>query len=112
MSTPIRLTAKVTGRLTEPKVKHYVGFPPEMTEGKDLREQLDIPVLVAIEEKPDGVFLFRFAADGQVVGDTWHMTVEEAKQQAQYEFGVLLSNWIPVPPDVKDVVLFGLNSEG
>jgi hypothetical protein len=102
------MTAKVTGHLAEPKVKHYRGLPPELTGGKDLREQLEAPALVAIEEKPDGVFLFRFTADGQVVGDTWHMTLEEAQQQAQFEFGDLLSDWRSVPADVEDLVAFGL----
>jgi hypothetical protein len=54
------------------------------------------------------VFLFRFTADGQVVGDTWHMTLEEAQQQAQFEFGDLLSDWRSVPADVEDLVAFGL----
>ena len=66
------------------------------------------PALVAIEEKPDGVFLFRFRHDGQVVGDTWHTTVEEAKQQARFEFGDSLSDWKSVPADVEDLVSFGL----
>lgn len=108
MSMSVRMTAKVTGHLAEPKVKHYRGLPPELTGGKDLREQLEAPALVAIEEKPDGVFLFRFTADGQVVGDTWHMTLEEAQQQAQFEFGDLLSDWRSVPADVEDLVAFGL----
>ena len=111
MNTPVRLTAKVTGHLPEPKVKHYHGLPPELTGGKDLREPMQAPVLIAIEEKPDGVFLFRFTADGQVVGDTWHMTVEEAQQQARFEFPDLLSDWKSVPADVEDVVAFGLNAE-
>jgi len=107
---PVRMTAKITGRLAEPKVKHYRGLPPELTGGQDLREQMEAPALVAIEEKPDGVFLFRFTANGEVVGDTWHMNVEEAQQQARFEFGELLSEWKAVPPDVHDVAAFGLRN--
>jgi len=106
----VRMTAKVTGHLSEPKVKHYRGLPPELTDGKDLREEMQAPALVAIEEKPDGVFLFRFTADGQVVGDTWHMTVEEAQQQARFEFPNLLSEWKSVPDDVDDLIAFGLRN--
>jgi hypothetical protein len=109
MNMPVRMIAKITGRLAEPKVKHYWGLPPELTGGKDLRGMMDFPAFVTIEETPDGVFLFRFTANGQVVGDTWHMTVEEAKEQAQFEFGDLLSDWESVPADVKDIVVFGLN---
>ena len=112
MSTCIRLTAKLAGPLTEHKVKHYVGLPPELTEGRDHRELLPVAASVAIVEKPDGVFLYRFAEDGQEVGDTWHRNVGEAKEQAQYEFGNLLTDWIPVPREVKDEDLasFGLNA--
>lgn len=110
MTMPIRMTAKIRGRVTEPKAKHYRGLPPELTGRPDLREQMQVPALVAIEEKPDGVFLFRFTEMGAVVGDTWHMNVEEAQHQARYEFGELLSEWKPVPPEVEDVAAFGLGN--
>ena|SRR5688572_13285906 len=108
---PIRLTAKVIGHPFEAKVKHYRGLPPALTGGADLREPVGPPELIAIEEKPDGVFMFRFGPNGQVVGDTWHMTVEEAKQQAQGEFGDVLSDWTLVPHDVEDLFSFGLKAE-
>jgi hypothetical protein len=111
MRTPIRLTAKVTGHLPEPKVKHYHGLPPELSGGEDFRERLEVPALILIEEKPDGVFLLRFTANGRVVGDTWHTTIEEAQQQAHFEFANVLSNWRSVPADVEDVVEFGLSDE-
>ena len=104
----VRITAKITGRVAEPHVKHYCGLPPELTAGSDHRKQMETPALVCIEETSDGVFLFRFTADGHVVGDTWHTTVEEAKQQARFEFPELLSGWKVVPAEVEDVVEFGL----
>lgn len=111
MNMPIRLIARISGRLLEPKVKYYRGLPPELTDGNDRRELLETPALIAIEEKTDGVFLLRFTADGQVVGDTWHMTVEEAKEQARFEFGALVSDWTSVPAHVEDLLSFGLNHE-
>lgn len=108
---PIRQTAKITGHQSEPKVRHYRGLPPELARDNDQRELLEPPVLISIEEKPDGVFLFRFTADGTVVGDTWHMTVEDAKHQAGIEFGDFLSDWKTVPDDVVDLVSFGLDPE-
>jgi hypothetical protein len=107
----MRLTAKITGRALQPKVKNFRGLPPELTGGEDLREPMGIPVLIAIEQKTDGIFLFRFAFDGQVVGDTWHGSVEEAKQQAQFEFSDLLLDWRSVPEDVEDIVSFGLKPD-
>lgn len=79
-----------------------------MTGGEDLRQPLGAAVLLAIEERPDGVFLFRFTANGEAAGDTWHRSVQEAQDQARYEFGDLLPQWKPVPDDVEDVVSFGL----
>jgi len=67
-------------------------------------------VLVAIEETPEGVFLFRFTADGQIVGDTWHRTIAEAQEQAHFEFPGLLSTWKSVPAG-QDLVAFGLAAE-
>jgi hypothetical protein len=106
MNMPIRLVAKIIAHPRDPKVKHYRGLPPELTAGKDHRELMQAPAFIAIEEKPDGVFLFRFSNDGQVLGDTWHMTIEEAKHQAHFEFGDLASDWKPVPADVEDLVSF------
>jgi hypothetical protein len=67
--------------------------------------------LLLIKQRPDGVFLFRYTADGQVVGDTWHMTVDDAKAQAQHEYGELLSPWKSVPTSIKEVVAFGFENE-
>ncbi len=106
MST--RLVARVIGRIPEPRVKHFHGLPPELTDGKDQRQQLQWPDLLVIESKPDGIFLFRFTADRKIVGDTWHSTIDEAKNQASFEFKNLLSEWKLVPDDVEDAIAFGL----
>ena len=111
MGTPIRLVAKVTGQLDELKVKHYFGFPPELTGGEDRRQLREPAALVVLGQEKDGVFLTRYTANGKEVGDTWHMTVEDAKHQAQYEYGDLLTNWIEVPADIEDAVSFGLNAK-
>ena len=69
---------------------------------------LGTPVLLVIEVKTDGVFLFRFSAERSCVGDTWHKSVGEAKDQAAFEFNELLSTWKVVPEKTDDVFLFGL----
>lgn len=58
MNKPNHLTAKITGGVTEPKVKRYGGLPPGLIGGTDLREPLGATAMIVIEEKP-GVFLFR-----------------------------------------------------
>jgi hypothetical protein len=60
------------------------------------------PRVVAIVEKEDGIFLERLLTDGTVVGDTSHTDMEEAREQAQWEYGTLLGRWLDVPSDVPD----------
>jgi hypothetical protein len=43
------------------------------------------------------IFLYRYTSKGEPVGDTWHPTVEEPIEQAQYEYGEILGPWIEVP---------------
>lgn len=54
---------------------------------------MQIASLVEIRVVSDGVFLLRYSDDGRFVGDTWHMSVEDAKDQAAFEFGASLGAW-------------------
>jgi hypothetical protein len=63
-------------------------------------------IVLLIEEKEDGIFLYEFRRDG-FIGDTWHRTVDEAKEQAKYDFGDGVSAWREVPPEIADPVAFG-----
>jgi hypothetical protein len=93
------------------KVKHFVGFPPELTDGKDRREILETPALAIIEESADGIFLKRYDRSGRCVGDTWHMSLDDAKEQAIFEYGPAIAGWKDVPNGVSDAVSFGLAEE-
>lgn len=108
MTTTPRFTARVIYAPDAPKTKHFRGAPPRIAGGVDARQLLAVPALLLIEQKPDGVFLFRFTADNRCVGDTWHESIDAAKQQATFEFDELLSAWKAVPVDVTDPVAFGL----
>lgn len=108
MNEPRRLISKIIGQLPEPQIRHYRGFPPNITGGKDLREQLGTPVLLLIDNKLSGIFLFRYAQNGEVVGDTWHTSIDEAKEQADSEYGDFISEWVSVPDTVKDAFTYGL----
>lgn len=94
----------------ERQPKHFVGLPPELTEGKDTRQRLALPRVLLVEARTDGVFLFRFTDDGGFGGDTWHGSIEEAKQQAQYEYGTMADEWREVPDEITNVVAFALGS--
>jgi hypothetical protein len=106
MTTGIRLFALVDKMSRGPQVKHFLGMPPDLTAGRDRRERLPWPRVLVIEERPHGIFLFRFAEDGSFGGDTWHMSVIEAEEQAKYEYGDALSEWRRVPAEVSDAVAF------
>lgn len=100
----MRFLARLRGNGDEPKVKHYQGLPPELTKGKDYREKMTLPAFLVIDEKPpEGVFLFRYDAQGNCVGDTWHQDVTEAKDQARFEYESVLSKWVEIPAEVHNV---------
>jgi hypothetical protein len=103
-----RLIAWLTEEGEPPAGIHFRGLPPELTEGQDRREQLPQPRFLMIEEKSKGVFLFRFMADGRCVGDTWHLNVEDAKEQAEYEYKGFLTAWSDVPVEVENPIAFAL----
>lgn len=48
---------------------------------------------VEIQVEENGFLLLRFDADGEFSGDTWHQSLDEAKEQARFEFGITESEW-------------------
>jgi hypothetical protein len=107
MST--RLLSILSGSsIATPKVQHYVGIPPNLTGGKDTRRALGAALFLVIEETSDGVFLYRYDSQGMCVGDTWHMTIGDAKRQASYEYEAPVTDWTDIVPEVQDVVAYGL----
>ncbi|HEX8729560.1 MAG TPA: hypothetical protein VF739_13100, partial [Ktedonobacterales bacterium] len=56
----------------EPRTKHYIGLPVELTDGIDTRELMPIARILVIIEDYGSIYLHRFAADGTFAGDTWH----------------------------------------
>jgi hypothetical protein len=103
-----RLFAKCEQTPLSSRVKHYVGLPPELTDGKDKRAQLGSPAFLLIEERADGILLFRHDASGGCVGDTWHQSLQDAKDQATFEYSGVKFDWCDVPASVKDAVEFGV----
>lgn len=105
----MRLLSTLSNGDSFPKTKHYIGIPPELTGGVDTRQEMGTALFLVIQEEPDGITLYRYGAQGTCVGDIWHRNVDEAKEQATYEFGGLAQEWIEVPEEVADEVAFGLN---
>ena len=66
----------------------------------------DVILLVAGNEP--GVMLFRYTAHGDFGGDTYHSTPQEALEQASFEYGEALGEWLAVPDDVVDAHAFAV----
>ena len=56
-----------------------------------------------------GIMIDRYTADGEIAGDTWHRDLEEARYQAEFEYGNALSDWEEIPADIEDEVSFGMS---
>jgi hypothetical protein len=91
-----------------PRVKHYLGLPPELTGGVDSRQELGPAYVLVIEESEEGTFLYRYDVDGRFVGDTWHETVDEAKDQAEHEYHLNILAWADLPSGITDAVKHAL----
>lgn len=59
-----------------------------------------IELVIAAYPGETSCYLFHVCADGQVA-DTWHESIEEAVDQAEWEFGVKPEEWIaPETPEM------------
>jgi hypothetical protein len=95
----------VEGRPTH----HYVASIAEDTGDLVVEEELPWPTVLLIRPgKESGFLLYRYTQDGRFAGDTWHLTLEDAKHQADFEFGESLGAWREVPAGVPDPITFAL----
>ncbi len=84
--------------------RQFSGLPPELTGGIDQRRPMPMAKVLIVRQDPTGsIYLYRYAADGAFAGDTWHGDVEEAKHQAEFEYGCAVDDWHPVPVDTIDI---------
>jgi hypothetical protein len=103
-----RFVAVVRREDVELPSRNFVGLPPMEAGEPDTRGRLPTPLIIAILTKPDGIFLERFDETGADAGDSWHRSVEEAKEQAREEYGESVGMWTSVPDGEEDPFAFGL----
>jgi hypothetical protein len=73
------------------KTKHAQGM---ILDGKPVAtEAMGEAKWVEITEDSGGFVLLRYDDADEVVGDTWHLTLVEAKAQAEFEYGVSEAEW-------------------
>jgi hypothetical protein len=108
-----RFFATVRAAVLHPRTRHTLGFPPELTRVTNGAPQLPSPDVLVIEEECEGnVFLYRMTRSGEAGGDTWHQSINDAKHQAEYEYGDVLGEWKVVPDDVLDARDFAVKAIG
>ena len=110
----VRCLALVGPLAGERRVTQTTGFPIEPS------KMLPVPdvILVIAGEEP-GAMMFRYTAHGDFGGDTWHPTLEGAREQAEFEYEEALGEWVHVPELVEDAHAYAvkyaaerLNSRG
>lgn len=85
---------------SSPRTIHFEGLPAGLLENQEEPRTLPSPDVLVIEETSDGVFLYRYDREGEFGGDTWHESIEEAKEQAGFEYGDLVEEWREVPEGI------------
>ena len=99
----IRLFAIVHANVLHPKARHVIGMPHELVDEGSKAEPLPSPNVLVIEQESEGsIFLYRMTRTGEPSGDTWHQSIDDAKHQAEYEYGEVLGEWRAIPEDVTD----------
>jgi hypothetical protein len=78
------------------------GLPQELSAANDLPEEMPWPRVLVIRPSKRGWYLDRFTEGGESGGDTWHQELDEAREQADEEYGGSVSKWREVPPDMAD----------
>jgi hypothetical protein len=92
------------------KVPHYIGDAPVTEEAKKNRTLLPIAGVVVIEKRQGAIYLERYNHDGEWGGNTWHENIEDAKYQAEFEYGDSLIQWVEIPESIEDPVKYALEA--
>src|SRR5512146_638085 len=66
------------------------------------------PDFLFVENIDEEAMIYRFTKDGKDGGDTWHETLEHAREQIASEYPGVVGDWIEIPPEVTDCVEFGM----
>lgn len=65
-------------------------------------------ILLVVDREPGATMLFRYTAFGDFGGDTFHTSSEEALEQATFEYGEALGEWLEVPDEIPNAHSFAV----
>ena len=86
---PIRIRAKVTE--CTGNTRHSIG---EIVDGIPIPvDKIPTASWIEIVEDEGAFFLYHFNEFGEVIADTWHENLKDAKSQAMFEFRISDSDW-------------------
>jgi hypothetical protein len=83
--------------------------PPTGADALDLAKRLpDADVLLLIAGGEPDAMVFRYTAFGELGGDSWHLSVADAKEHVAAEYGAALLPWESVPDEVVDAHAYAI----
>ena len=62
-------------------------------QGEDLARETEAPSYVEVRTAVGGYYLMRMNKQSRCIFDTWHMTLAEAKAQAEHEYAIKDADW-------------------
>lgn len=72
-------------------------------------KMLPVPdVVLLVSDDGKSAMVFRYTAHGEFAGDTFHPSIDDAKQETEAEYGEALLPWQEVPNDVGDAHAFSV----
>jgi hypothetical protein len=95
----LRLVTLVQEADIHPPIRQFLGIPPELDPERGW-EPMAWPRVLVIHESYGQIFVDRLTANGTFAGNTWHKSVEHAKEEAEEEYPMLLGRWVAVPPEI------------
>ena len=69
------------------------GNTRHLVHGRDSEDLSSNIAWVEIEPSDGAFYLFYFSAKGECLADTWHESLDHAKQQADFEFEIDQADW-------------------
>jgi hypothetical protein len=59
---------------------------------------------LVLEEHTEGTYVFRYADDWSLGGDTWHANIHDALAQIEFEYEVGTLDWKPISEEALTVL--------
>lgn len=85
---------KLTARVEQVLQSDIHGIAVDRRDAEFVFTDLPLPTYVEIEVDDSGhAMLYRYRDDGAFCGDTWHEALQDAKNQAKFEYGISEPDW-------------------